>query len=318
MSKNFALVPLCVILSFSCTAGSDSKQSSVPAAAGASSSLAAPETYTDALGRRYVQKAIPARIISLSPAVTEILFAIGAGDRVVGVTNYCDYPPEAKTRKSVGGFSGATVSMEQIRALEPDLVILSADMHSRIVSLLDELAIPSFAVEPRDFSQVYDVISLLGEITHHPDGAANVVAEMKKKIAAVEEQLKGKEKERVFWILGTNPLMTAGAGTFVTEALSLGGGMNIFNDAGEQWPQISIEQVLLRKPAWILFGGDMAGAGNADPSDAIFKNPLLASLPAVKQGRIAIVNGDMVYRYGPRLADAVELIAMLLHGSISE
>ena len=273
---------------------------------------------TDALGRRYVLKAPPRHIVSLNPSATEILFAIGAGDKVVGVTKYCDYPPEARSRTSVGGFSGATVSVEQIRALEPDLVILSADMHARIVSLLDGLDISSFAVEPRDFSQVYETIAIMGEITGCVPGARKVIADMKEKIARVENQVRSHQRPAVFWILSREPLMSAGGGTFVSEAITLAGGNNIFDDAQEQWPLVSPEQVLLRKPDWVLLGNDMAGSGapsasGMDASGLLQGSPLLQNLGAVKQGRVAVVNGDFVYRYGPRLADGVVLLAKILH-----
>ena len=262
----------------------------------------------DALGRRYAQNETPRRIVSLSPAVTEILFAIGAGDKVVGVTQYCDYPPEAKTKTSVGGFSGATMSMELIRVLEPDLVILSADMHGRIVSLLDELGISSFAVEPGNFSEVYGVIALLGEISGCSAGADKVIAEMKAKIAGVEERVRGQEKRGVFWILSEDPLMTAGRDTFISEAISLAGGRNIFDDVPEQWPLVSPEQVLLRKPEWILIGSDMAVSGQIFSGSAVWK-----TIPAVREGRLAFVDGDLLYRYGPRLADAVALLAEIFY-----
>ena len=280
-------------------------------------------SYVDALGHRYAQKESPRRIVSLSPAVTEILFAIGAGDHVVGVTQYCDYPPEAKTRTSIGGFSGATMSIEQIRVLEPDLVILSADMHARIVALLDELGIPSLAVEPKNFSQVYGVIALIGEICGCSSGADGVITEMKGKIAAVEERFRlndsastahGSSPARpsVFWVLSEDPLMSAGPGTFVSEAISLAGGKNIFADVREQWPLVSPEQVLLRKPEWILLGSDMTGTGPGASGRPLLAASFWKTIPAVKEGRIALVNGDLLYRYGPRLADAVVSLAEIL------
>jgi len=265
--------------------------------------------FTDALERSYVLKETPRRIVSLSPAITEILFAIGAGEQVVGVTQYCDYPPEAGSRTSVGGFSGATMSIEQIRILEPDLVILSADMHARIITLLDELGLRSFAVEPRNFSQVYSTIVLMGEITGHVRDAEDVVSEMKNKIARVDESIKGLSKPGVFWVLSDEPLMTAGQATFVSEAIDLGGGKNIFDDVREQWPLVSPEQVLFRKPEWILIGSDMTGA-------APLSNPLWQSIPSAREGRIAVVNADILYRYGPRLADGVDSIAKILHAVI--
>ena len=262
--------------------------------------------FTDTLGRRYAQDKNPGRIVSLVPAVTEILFAIGAGEKVVGVTQFCDYPAEAASRISVGGFSGATMSLEQILALKPDLVFLSADMHARIVPLLDELAIPCFAVEPENFSEVYGTINRLGEICGCLDNAGRVVEEMRRKIAGARELIKGREKPWVFWLLNENPLMTAGPKTFVSEVISLGGGRNIFEDIQEKWPIVSQEQILLRKPEWIFYGDDMEGEPLLD----------LASwrlIPAVSKGQVLPLNADILYRYGPRLADGVELVARILH-----
>ena len=296
----FSLVLLLSLIS--CTARQQAPAVQMPAGSGM-------RVISDALGRPYALSGEPRRIVSLSPAVTEILFAIGAGDQVAGVTQYCDYPPAARTRTSVGGFSGATVSVEQILALGPDLVILSADMHARIVSLLDNLKIPSFAVEPRNLSQVYGVIALLGEITGCGPGAGEVVAEMKRKIAAVEERLQGRDRPGVFWVLSDEPLMTAGPETFVSEAIALAGGRNIFADVREQWPLASPEQIFLRKPEWVLLGDDMLDA------PALLGKAFWQNIPAVREGRTAIVSADLFYRYGPRLADGVELIAGILHAS---
>jgi iron complex transport system substrate-binding protein len=264
-------------------------------------------TITDALGRSPALSENPSRIVSLVPAVTEILFAIGAGERVVGVTQYCDFPMEAKTRTIVGGFSGATVSMEIIRSLEADLVILSADMHARVVSLLDELGIASFAVEPDNFSQVYDTIALLGEICGCADGAAKAIAEMQGKIAAVGRRIQGRERPEVFWLLNLDPLMTTGQGTFITEAIKLAGGKNVFEDINEKWPLVSPEQILLRKVDWIFYGDDMGEI-------SLSSNGFWKLIPAVSAGRLASINADLLYRYGPRLADGVELISGMLHG----
>jgi iron complex transport system substrate-binding protein len=264
-------------------------------------------TVTDALGRSPALNENPSRIVSLVPAVTEILFAIGAGEKVVGVTQYCDFPMEAKTRAVVGGFSGATVSMEIIRSLEADLVIVSADMHARVVSLLDELGISSFAVEPDNFSHVYDTIALLGEICGCSDGAVKVIAEMQGKIAAVGRRVQGRERLAVFWLLSLDPLMTAGQDTFITEAINLAGGKNVFEDINEKWPLVSPEQILLRKVDWIFYGNDIGEV-------SLSSNDFWKLIPAVINGRLVSINADLLYRYGPRLADGVELIAGIIHG----
>ena len=268
--------------------------------------------FIDALGRRYAPTELPRRIVSLNPAITEILFAIGAGDLLVGVTGHCDYPPQARELTLVGGFSGITVSVEQIRVLEPDLVFLSADMHERLVLLLDNLGITSFAVEPRSFSEVYEAIALIGELTGEASGAVAVIAEMQGKIARVEERLRDRPRQSVFWVLWDEPLMSAGRETFVSQAISLAGGENIFADIGEQWPLISPEQILLRRPDWVLMGSDMAAGGDIP----LLRNPIWQNFPAVREGRVAVVDGDLLYRFGPRLADAVIMIAEILHGDL--
>jgi iron complex transport system substrate-binding protein len=263
----------------------------------------------DALGRTFTFRGQAERIVSLSPSVTEILFAIGAGDRVVGVTEFCTYPPEAAGRTKVGGFSGATISVERIAALEPDLVFLSADMHGRILALLEQLGIPSFAVEPRSFEEVYAAIALIGGLTGNPSGAEDVIASMKEKIALAEKRRLGKEKPRVFWEVWDEPLLTAGGPTFIGEAISLGGGINIFGDLNEQWPEVSAEQVLLRRPQWILAADDHGII--LDPG-ALARRSGWGTLPAVRSGYQGLIPADMINRYGPRLADAVLAIAEIL------
>ncbi|MDR1899581.1 MAG: ABC transporter substrate-binding protein, partial [Treponema sp.] len=183
--------------------------------AGTGGDRAAP--LTDALGRPFSPRAGVERIVSLSPAVTEILFAIGAGDKVAGVTAYCDYPPEALDRTKVGGFSGAQISIEQIAALRPDLVILSADMHGRVAGLLEGLSIPSFAVEPRNFDQLYETAAVLGALTGREEGAEETVRGMKEKIALAAERIADGTRPLVYWELSGDPLISVGGRSFINE-----------------------------------------------------------------------------------------------------
>jgi iron complex transport system substrate-binding protein len=266
-------------------------------------------TMTDALGRAVSLDGPARRVISLTPAVTEILFAVGAGDQVVGVTEYCNYPPEAMTRTTVGGFSGATISVETIAALKPDLVIVSADMHGPvIVGLLDRLSINSFAVEPATFADVYTTIGTLGRLTGHEDIAAQTVADMHAKIDRATAQWAGKEPAGVFWLVWDDPLMTAGGTTFISEAISLAGGRNVFGELSEAYPVVSVEQLLLREPLWVMYADDMP-LTQAD----LAAKPVWGSLKAVTEGHVAGISADTISRYGPRLADAVQAITALLH-----
>jgi iron complex transport system substrate-binding protein len=264
---------------------------------------------TDALGRAFSPPAAVERIVSLSPAVTEILFAAGAGDKVVGVTAWCDYPPEALDRTKVGGFSGIQVSIEQIAALGPDLVILSADMHGRVAGLLEGLSIPSFAVEPRSFDGLYETVAILGRLTGCEEGAAAVIGTMKDKIALAAARPADAPRPLVYWELSGDPLIAVGGGSFLNEVISLGGGENIFGQLDQDWPPVSAEQVLVRRPDWI-FTGDDHGAGTG----SFVLRPGWEEIPAVREGRVAVVKAGLFYRYGPRLADGVLEFARILRG----
>lgn len=263
---------------------------------------------TDALGRSVALNGPAKRIVSLTPAATEILFAIGAGDRVVGVTEFCDYPPEAKTRTVVGGFSGATVSVECIVALKSDLVLVSGEMHGRVVSLLDAVGVRSFALEPRTFAEVYADILTVGKLTGCEDGAERVVASMRRRIEAVGTKAAGSSRPSVFWELWSDPLMSAGGPTFVSETIAAAGGRNIFADLGERWPLVSFEELLVRDPDWIIVE---SANGQRVSAASVAGRPLWSKLRAVKNGHIASVDADIIERGGPRLADAVEAIARI-------
>ncbi len=271
--------------------------------------LSAGPAAADASGRKVALPAPARRVVSLSPAATEILFAIGAGDRVVGVTEYCDFPDTAKTRPKVGGFSGATVSVERIVALEPDLVVVSGEMHGRVVSLLDAVGLVSFALEPRTFAEVYADILTLGRLTGCEEGAEAVVKSMSGRIETVAATASSKTKRSVFWELWYDPLMSAGGPTFVTEAIAAAGGVNVFGDLAERWPRVSFEELLARDPDWILIGN---GPDAEVQASAVGKRPLWSALGAVRAGRVARIDADLVDRGGPRLADAVEAIARVL------
>lgn len=251
----------------------------------------------------------PRRIVSLLPAVTEILFAVGAGNQIVGVTEYCNYPEKTASKTKVGGFSGATVSIERIALLKTDLVIVSQDMHFRVIPLLERLAIPVFAVEPRSFADIFKTIADLGKLSGHDGEAAAVIDGMKDKMKAAALIWQGKPLVSVYWEVDYRPLITTGGNTFISEAISLAGGRNIFADLAQSWPQVSAEQVLMRQPDWLLAPTDHGGGFTAA---ILAQRPGWQTLSAVRQNRVAQITADHINRYGPRLADAVLEIAQTL------
>ena len=265
----------------------------------------------DVLGREIILGAPAVRVVSLVPAFTEIIFAIGAGDNIVGVTEYCNYPDEANRIEKVGGFSGATISIEKIISLKPDIVFVSADMHFRIIELLNQSGIVSFALEPKNLEDIFMSIQTIGLLTGHENGAAETISFMREKLDRAASLSAGKERVSVFWEIWNDPLMTAGSNTFISEAIKLAGGRNIFDDVMSSWPEVSVEQVIIRNPEWIM-SDDIYGMNITQES--LSRRPGWRNINAVRNNRIGIVNADMIMRPGPRLADAILHIAQMFHG----
>ncbi len=272
-----------------------------------------PLTVTDSLGREVTIPSKPARLISLAPSVTEILFAVGAGDQVVGVTSFCNYPAEATTREVVGGFDPNTISVEKIVSLKPDLVFVEDIIHQPIIDALDKLHIPVVAVAARTVAGVYDNITFVGQVTGHPAEAAQVVTSMQDRINAVATRLANlptSDRPTVFWEMWDEPLMTTGPNTFTSQIIELAGGVNIFADVTQDYPQVSLEEVVSRNPA-VIMSADTHG--DKLSVEQVAQRPGWANIDAVKNNRIYLLNGDIVSRAGPRLADAVEAAARALH-----
>ena len=277
-----------------------------------------PLTITDDLGRDVTVETKPQRIVSLAPSNTEILFAIGAGDQVVGVTTYCNYPPEAQDREQIGGFSGKTISVEKIVALEPDLVFSVGEIQRPAIEALEQVDITVVALDPNDFDDVYATIELMGRLTGHEKDAAQIVADMKARVAAVQERIATiPEGERltVFWETYDEPLMTVGTASFTHQLIELAGGLNIFADLTETYPQVNAEEVIKRNPA-VIMGAD--SMGDKLTTELVGQRPGWGQVQAVQDGRIYLFNGDMVSRTGPRLAQVLEEMARALYPDVFE
>lgn len=272
----------------------------------------------DELGR-IVNLEVPVqRIVSLAPSNTEMLFAVGAGDNVVGVTEYCDYPEAAQTVEKIGGFSSDTISVEAIVALEPDLVIAYTSRHQPIIEALDKVNLPVLALAPETVEDVYANITLIGQLTGNEEQAAKTVADMKTRIAAVEEkvaQIPEEERLQVFWEIFDEPLMTAGPSTFTGQMIELAGGVNIFADLEEDYPQINAEEVVSRNPE-VMMGSD--SHGDKLTPEQVAARPGWDQIAAVQNERIHLIDGNIVSRPGPRIADAVEAMAQALYPDLFE
>lgn len=265
-----------------------------------------PLTVVDFMNRTVIIEKEPQRIVSLAPSITETLFYIGAGDKVVGVTKYDDFPPQVVNITKIGGFSDPNV--EIIASLKPDLII-GTSMHIKYLDQLQQIA-PVIIVAPRNIDEIYKQIDLLGKVTNREEYARSVVNEMKAKVDYIASMVKDKPKPKVFFISWWNPIYTPGKDTFQGDLIELAGGENVFNDL-TGWAQVSIEQVLARNPEIIIL------SAHAGISPEQLCETELAKTDAVKNGRVYVISDDnIISRPGPRIVLGLEELAEFIHPEV--
>jgi iron complex transport system substrate-binding protein len=262
-----------------------------------------PLSVVDARGKRVALRSAPRRIVSLTPANTEILFALGLKGRVVADTAYCDYPPEARSLLHVGDMN---ISVEKVIAQRPDLVAASRSANRRAVEQLERARIPVFTVDPKNLAETYAAIRAIGQITGQAGKAEAVIRQMRSRVAAVRAAVaKDPAKPRVLIILQADPLWVAGSGNFLDELVTLAGGVNVARDAGTGYHTLSPERVALLKPDVIIVPKEDAARVRSRAG--------WGSLPAVQRNAVYSPDPDLMNRPGPRLAQGLEEIARLLH-----
>jgi len=311
------LLPILFVVALSlnaCTASAPvATEAPTSAVTEASSISAFPMTVIDGNGREVTIDSAPARIISLSPSNTEILFAVGAGALVVGDTEYCDYPAEAVSLTKVGGYSADSISIETIVSLKPDLVIAEGSSQTTVIEALEQANIKVLAINSKSFEDVYANIELIGKVTDNETEAIALVDEMKARVSAVTEKISSVPEEEhptVFWEIWDEPLMTAGPNTFVGQMIRLAGGVNIFAELTEDWPAVSAEEIVQKNPA-VIMGPD--SHGDKLIAEQLAARPGWDQVDAVKNNRIYLIDGNISSRPGPRIVDALESIAKSLY-----
>ena len=281
------------------------------AAIACTSATSAPGAVSDDWGREIRLDKAPQRIVSHVPSITETLFALGLGDRVVGVSDYCDYPEEAKSKPKVGGYFNPNI--EAIVALNPDLVL--TDGYASDISKLEGLGIPFAVLQPKDIDGIFKDIELLGNITGSQQKASELTTDMKQRIDAISKKVAPiSHGPRVFYVFdatdSTKP-WTAGPGSFVDALINMAGGVNVAGQAQEPWIQFNMEELVKADPEILLVDSNM---GTAVISTEQLKSlPGWKDLTAVKENRIYIVDGDLVNRSGPRIVEGLETIAAAIH-----
>jgi len=271
-----------------------------------------PGTYTDDMGREVTINEIPQRIVSHVPSITEMLFALGVGERVVGVSDYCDYPEEAKSKTSVGNYFNP--SIENIVALEPDLVL--TDGHSEGIIQLDELEPPInyLVIDPTDIDGVFADLELLGRVTGSEGEAEELIESMRDSIANVTALVARAPRPKVLYIIDATELTfpwTGGHGSFIDAFITIAGGENIAAGAEGAWVQLSIEEIVNADPEIIVLP---AKHGTAFTSpETLMEHPVWQETTAVKEGKIFIIDDDLVSRSGPRIVQGLEELARIIH-----
>ena len=274
-----------------------------------------PMEVTDQRGKVVKLEKVPEKIVSLAPGHTEVVFALGLEDRLVGVTEYCDYPEAAKDKPKIGGYS--TVDIEKVVAIEPDLILATNIHKDEVIPALERVGLTVVCLDPTNLEEVLEAITLAGQCTGEEDEASRLVAEMRSRIEAITSKvanLTDAQKPRVFSIMWHDPLMSVGLGLrhdLIVEA----GGINIVEELGEEYPLVSLEWVIDKNPEVIIAGVAM-GTGEDLTFQFALNEERLAGVDARLNNRVYQINLDLIGRSGPRIVQGFELMAKMIHPEI--
>lgn len=272
----------------------------------------------DGLGREISLEVPVERIVSLAPSNTEILYAIGAGDKVVGRDEFSDYPPEVSSLPSVGG-SFTAYNYEAIVDLQPDLVLAAEINTAEQVQALEDLGLQVYwLANPTSLEEMYANLLTLAALTGNEGQASALVEDLKTRVANVEQIIaSAAETPKVFYELDStdpNAPWTAGSGTFIDTLISMSGGQNVVSHLEGQYLQISVEELVVQNPEIILLGDAAYGVS----AESVAARPGWDGIDAVRNGRVYAFDDNLVSRPGPRLVEGLEILARLLHPGLSE
>jgi len=269
-------------------------------------------TVTDDMGREVILSTTPARIISIAPSNTEFLFALGLSEKIVGVTDFCNYPADAAAKERVGDF--ANPSVEKIIGLKPDLVV-AASLHQEVVEQLDQLNIPVIVIDAKNIQHILDSVDMLGMATGANEAAETLTKQITDDLELVDSKvmtLSEDEKPLVYFEVWNDPIMTAGPNTFIHELITRAGGVNIAADAPTDYPVYALEDLIARQPEVMIY------THGAETAEQIKDRQNWETIHALKYGRIYLVEEDLVLRPGPRIAKGLIELSKRLHPDIWE
>jgi iron complex transport system substrate-binding protein len=265
---------------------------------------------TDEAGKRVRVPAHPQRIITLAPNLTEIVYAIGAGDQLVGNTTFCDYPPEAKQVTKVG--DTLQPNIERIIALRPDVIfVTTASQLETFTKQLSERGIAVFVTDPHDLEGVFRSIKTLGDLLGQQEQAEKLVGNLRARAAAVEDAVRVRPVVTVFYQVSPSPLWTAGRRSWITDLIRRAGGKSVTAEVEGEWMRYSDEAAMASRPeAIIMATSDSMNGEKMEVAAALQKSP------AALDKHVYGINGDFLSRPGPRLVDGLEQMARVLHPEV--
>ncbi len=271
-----------------------------------------PMNVTDDKGRAVVIKTMPERIISLSPTNTELLFALGLGDRVMGVTDYCNYPPEALNRTKVGGITN--VNVEQVAALNPDVIFAASLTKKETAEKLESMGYATFVNDPRNVSDIEKSIRNVGKICGADDNATRLIGQVNASMKAIADKTSGlneSQKPKVLMLLDTTDCYVAGSNCYGDDLIKITGGINVADQLND-YQAMSKEAIIKADPEIIIMPVDQYSQADFEK----LRNGTddwMRQLSAVKNGKVYAVASDPIFRPGPRVIEAAQAMAKIVH-----
>lgn len=276
------------------------------------SAASASREFTDEVGRTVRIPQPVRRIVSLAPSLTETVYALGLEDKLVGDTDYCDYPADATKKHKVGG--AINPNMEEVAALKPDVVLVVKSLNRlETVRALEQIGIPVYSTDPHTVEDVVASMKKLSGVLGSQEAGDALNGKLENRLAAVHAKLNGVAAKRVMFVVWTEPLISVGRKTFIADVLDRAGGMSVV-ESKQDWPQFSLEEAVRLQPEYLVFASSHSETVQND-MEALALKPGWSAMDAVKKRKIAIVS-DAINRPGPRIVEAVEELARQLHPEV--
>lgn len=263
--------------------------------------------FTDDMGRKIELSEVPSRIISLAPSITETLFYLDLGDRIVGVTDFCNYPEEARKKPSIGFIISPDI--EKIVSLKPDLVFATAEGNRPdVVETLKRVGIKVYVLDPHHLEDIFREVLSIGEMTGQIDTAREKVKDLRGKIETIQKRAEGMKRVKILYLISIDPMISAGPGSFIHDLIEIAGGENVAAQSVTRYPRMQMEEIVIKDPEVILGPPDIIENVRA------WKRKW-DKISAVRHNRIYSIDPDIISRPGPRIVEGLEQVYQYIHAN---